>query len=131
MTKTPDPVDLHVGQRLRMRRMHLNMTQDQLAKQLGITFQQVQKYETAENRLSAGRLYRIAAILKVPVSFFFDVAGAAADPSGNGMDGHAVMDLLSSAEGVTLNRSYRGIRDPQVRKCLLDLLRILVPDEPD
>jgi transcriptional regulator with XRE-family HTH domain len=116
-----------VGQRLRLRRLQLNMTQHQLAKQLGLTFQQIQKYETAENRLSAGRLFRIAAIMIVPVSFFFEESGVETHFNGHA-DGREVMDLLSSAEGIALNRAYRGIRDPQVRKCLLDLLRILAPE---
>ena len=106
--------------------MFLNMTQDQLAKQLGLTFQQIQKYETAENRLSASRLLRIAEILTVPIDFFFDNAGSAANPYiGHKANGHEVMELLSTAEGMALNRAYRDIRDPQVRKCVLDLLRAL------
>lgn len=127
MKKSPDPIDLHVGQRLRLRRMHLNMTQDQLGKQLGLTFQQIQKYETAENRLSAGRLFRIAGILNVPVEFFFDEAAVlpSAQDAPDRAASHALFALLSSPEGATLNRAFRDIRDPQIRKCLLDLVRAL------
>jgi transcriptional regulator with XRE-family HTH domain len=120
--KSPDPVDLHVGQRLRLRRMQLNMTQDQLARQLGLAFQQIQKYEAAENRLSAGRLFRIAQILDVPVGYFFDEA--APDRQGGPRDA-ALLAHLSSAEGADLNRAFRNIPNAQIRRSLLALVRTL------
>jgi transcriptional regulator with XRE-family HTH domain len=116
-----------VGQRLRLRRMHLNMTQDQLGRQLSLTFQQIQKYETGENRLSAGRLFRIAALLSVTVEFFFADAPVALPRQSNSdeTESRALFQLLASAEGMALNKAYRGIEDPQVKKCLLELLRTL------
>ena len=128
--KVPNPIDVHVGSRVRLRRMLVGMSQEKLGEMLGLTFQQIQKYEKGANRIGASRLYQIAQILDVPVQFFFEdmaeehKAGAVsgfseADPAP------VVMDFVSSAEGLQLNRSYTRITDPNVRKRLLDLVKSL------
>ena len=129
MRKSPNPIDVHVGSRVRLRRMLIGMSQEKLGEQLHLTFQQVQKYEKGSNRIGASRLFQISQILGVPVQFFYDdldfgtghaVAGfAEAQPQDN------VMDFVSTAEGVTLNRAYARITDPQLRRRVLDLVRAL------
>ena len=115
-------VDVHVGKRIRHRRWTQGTTQQQLADQVGIKFQQIQKYETGANRVSASRLWDIARALEVPVSFFFEgMPGAeAAEPAPAGMPG----DLLSDREALELLRSYYAIPEAQRRR-LFDLARVL------
>lgn len=116
------PVDVHVGKRIRHRRWMVGMTQQQLAERVGIKFQQIQKYETGMNRVSASRLWEIATALGVAVSFFFEGLGANADqPSAeNGLPG----DLLADKEALELIRSYYAIPENQRRR-LFDLARVL------
>lgn len=117
------PVDVHVGKRIRHRRWMNGTTQQQLAEQVGIKFQQIQKYETGMNRVSASRLWDIANVLGVPVSFFFEgmesenatrESGAADMPS----------DILTDKEALELLRSYYAIPENQRRR-LFDLARVL------
>lgn len=122
------PVDIHVGKRVRHRRWMLGVTQQQLGDKVGIKFQQIQKYETGMNRVSASRLWDIAEALDVPVSFFFegfvkdagDTDSVVADVSPSGAQG----DLLSDKEALDLVRSYYAIPENQRRK-LFDLARVL------
>ena len=115
------PVDVHVGKRVRHRRWMVGMTQQQLAEKVGIKFQQIQKYETGMNRISASRLWDIADALTVPVSFFFDgLEGAAAHNS----DGIVPGDILADKEALELVRSYYAIPEHQ-RKRLFELARVL------
>lgn len=116
------PVDVHVGKRIRHRRWTMGTTQQQLADAVGIKFQQIQKYETGANRVSASRLWDIASALQVPVSFFFEgMEGAdAAEALPSGMPG----DLLSDREALELLRSYYSIPEAQRRR-LFDLARVL------
>ncbi len=128
--KNPNPVDVHVGNRVRMRRMLIGMSQERLAKELGLTFQQVQKYEKGTNRISASRLYRIAQVLGVPVQYFFeDLPSPAAAEAAGGMAetrAHAqIMDFLNSSEGLQLNRHFAAIREPEVRRSIVELVRSL------
>ena len=112
------PVDVHVGQRVRQRRWMIGMTQQQLANKVGIKFQQIQKYETGSNRVSASRLWDIAAALSVPVGFFFEgleIAGGA-EP--------ACRDVLTDKEALDLLRSYYAIPETQRRR-LFELARVL------
>ncbi|MCK5746128.1 MAG: helix-turn-helix transcriptional regulator, partial [Oricola sp.] len=106
--KQPNPIDIHVGGRIRLRRTMLGMSQEKLGEQLGITFQQVQKYEKGTNRVGASRLQNIAAILGVPVAFFFeDAPGDAGEGSTEGLSENSstyVVNFLSSSEGLQLNR---------------------------
>lgn len=115
------PVDVHVGKRIRHRRWMVGMTQQQLAERVGIKFQQIQKYETGMNRVSASRLWDIADALEVPVSFFFE--GLDGRDSGNGANGMPD-DLLSDKEALELVRSYYAIPENQRRR-LFELARVL------
>lgn len=133
--KKPNPIDTHVGSRVRLRRTMLGMSQEKLGEALGITFQQVQKYEKGSNRIGASRLQNIADVLSVPVSYFFeDAPGTSPTPRGaleeNSSD--YVVDFLSTAEGLQLNRAFVKIADPKVRKRVIDLVRSLADsnDEP-
>ncbi|MDJ0629939.1 MAG: helix-turn-helix transcriptional regulator [Rhodobacter sp.] len=117
------PVDVHVGKRVRHRRWMVGMTQQQLASRVGIKFQQIQKYETGMNRISASRLWDIADALEVPVSFFFegldDSDGMAAFEQ-SGLPG----DILADKEALELVRSYYAMPEPQRRR-LFDLARVM------
>jgi Predicted transcriptional regulators len=116
------PVDVHVGKRVRHRRWMVGMTQQQLAERVGIKFQQIQKYETGMNRVSASRLYEIATALGVPVSFFFEGLGTRADVETETAD--LPGDLLADKEALELIRSYYAIPEAQRRR-LFDLARVL------
>ncbi len=112
------PVDVHVGQRVRQRRWMVGMTQQQLGNKVGIKFQQIQKYETGTNRVSASRLWDIAAALDVPVSFFFEGLNS----EQLGVDGRG--DILTDKEAMELVRAYYSIPETQRRR-LFDLARVL------
>jgi transcriptional regulator with XRE-family HTH domain len=131
--RRPDPIDSHVGNRLRLRRKILNLSQEKLAERLGITFQQVQKYEKGTNRIGASRLYQIARILEVPVSFFFPQPEEAQSAAGmsEGAAPDYVMDFVSSSEGIELNRAFAKIRDPKVRRRVTELVRSIAAGESD
>src|SRR4029077_17308920 len=105
--KQPNPIDIHVGSRVRLRRMMLGMSQERLGEHLGITFQQIQKYEKGTNRIGASRLQHIARVLTVPVAFFFEDAPGTPTETASGMaEPHQtsyVVDFLSSNEGIQLN----------------------------
>jgi transcriptional regulator with XRE-family HTH domain len=128
--KKPNPVDAHVGSRVRLRRMLLGMSQERLGESMGLTFQQVQKYEKGVNRIGASRLFQISKILDVPVQFFFEEAPYTGD--GNAARGMAepdseafILEFLNSREGLELNRAFVKIGDPKVRKSVVDLVRAL------
>jgi transcriptional regulator with XRE-family HTH domain len=141
MTGRPHPIDLHVGQRVRMRRTLMGMSQEELGRRLGLTFQQVQKYEKGANRISASRLAEIAGILEVAPTFFFDaMEGEAADavPGGWHHNGHAANGdgsrvasgdaHVDTTEGLQLNRAFARIADPKVRRCVIEFVRSLSED---
>ena len=128
--KKANPVDAHVGSRVRLRRMLLGMSQERLGESMGLTFQQVQKYEKGVNRIGASRLFQISKILDVPVQFFFEEAPYTGD--GNAARGMAepdseafILEFLNSREGLELNRAFVKIGDPKVRKSVVDLVRAL------
>ncbi|MEX0955290.1 MAG: helix-turn-helix transcriptional regulator [Rhizobiaceae bacterium] len=127
--KKPNPIDVHVGSRIRLRRNMLGMSQEKLGEMLGITFQQIQKYEKGVNRVGASRLQAIASILSVPPAFFFeDAPGMDNAPSGGFAEESGVnyiVDFLSSTEGLRLNRSFVKISDTNVRKKIVDLVESL------
>lgn len=130
--KSPNPIDVHVGGRIRLRRMMLSMSQEKLGDALGITFQQIQKYEKGSNRVGASRLQHIASILKVPVSFFFeDAPGAPTEAQGfsEAPGSSYVVDFLSSSEGLALNRAFVRISDPKVRRKIVDLVQAIASEE--
>lgn len=129
MKQNPHPVDIHVGSRVRLRRNLLGLSQERLAKALGLTFQQVQKYERGTNRVSASRLYEIGQILDVPIAFFFedmpaidDIPSVAAEASAAeeaGLD----PTFLSQRESVNLVKAYYQIEDVNLRRSLSDLVK--------
>jgi len=127
--KSPDEIDAHIGRQVRMRRKMAGMSQEKLGEQLGVTFQQVQKYEKGANRIAASRLYQIADVLSTPLSYFLPEAG-----EGDGQPGFAekqtafVMDFVSTAEGVELNRSFTRISNARVRRRLIDLVSELAKE---
>ena len=119
------PVDVHVGKRVRHRRWLIGMTQQQLAERVGIKFQQIQKYETGANRVSASRLWDIADALEVPVSFFFEgLQETPAEESANADTATVPADLLGDKEALDLVRSYYAIPENQRRR-LFELARVL------
>jgi transcriptional regulator with XRE-family HTH domain len=135
--KLPNPIDVHVGGRVRMRRMMIGMSQEKLGESLGLTFQQVQKYEKGANRIGASRLYQIGRVLGVSIEYFYDGldpddAGAAFSPRSKAPAGFDI-DILSTAEGIQLNSAFFAIRDPKLRKRVLDLIKMLggMPDTAD
>lgn len=133
--KKPNPTDMHVGSRIRLRRNMLGMSQEKLGENLGITFQQIQKYEKGTNRVGASRLQAIANILGVPVAFFFeDLPGH----EGGGNRGFAedtsaafALEFCTSAEGLQLNRAFVRITDMKVRRRIIDLVKSLASDDAD
>lgn len=130
--KSPNPIDVHVGGRVRLRRMLVGMSQEKLAEQLGITFQQVQKYEKGMNRIGASRLYETARILSVPVSFFYDELTGPAAGRGGLAEGEAegyVSDFMGSREGLRLMKAFMAIGDPRVRRRIIDLVETLAADK--
>ena len=124
--KAPNPIDRHVGSRVRMRRMMLSMSQEKLGDALGLTFQQVQKYEKGANRIGASRLQHIAAILQVPVSFFFEGSPESAHEGPRGL-GEApspayVSDFLATSDGLALTKAFVRIKDAKTRRRIVDLV---------
>lgn len=129
--KAPNPIDKHVGSRVRMRRMMISMSQEKLGERLGITFQQVQKYEKGTNRIGASRLQQIATILGVPVSFFFEGAPQADNSPSGFSDGGSpayVSDFLATSEGLALSKAFMKVTDPKVRRRIVDLVEAMVAD---
>lgn len=122
-----DEVDAHVGRRLRRRRTALGITQDQLGKALGLTFQQIQKYEKGQNRIGAGRLYRIAEFLSVPVQYFFDELEGEneAPPSPGDMTEAEIHAFAASPEGQALLSGFVRIGEPMTRRRLVELVTTL------
>ena len=126
--KQANPIDIQVGNRVRIRRMLIGMSQEKLGDLLGLTFQQVQKYEKGVNRIGAGRLYEVARILNVPVDFFYEGVG---DPAG-ALDSEMappVLEFVSSSEGLQLSLAFMKIKDSKVRKRVLDLVKSLSEEE--
>ncbi|HVL72389.1 MAG TPA: helix-turn-helix transcriptional regulator [Beijerinckiaceae bacterium] len=133
-TKAPNPVDKHVGSRVRMRRMLVGLSQEKLGDALGITFQQVQKYEKGTNRIGASRLHQIARVLQVPVEFFYEGAPQMhGDEPGfrESQPPGYVADFLSTTEGLDLMKAFLGIKDPRVRRRIVELVRVLGQEEKD
>lgn len=133
MAATPDPVDVHVGNRLRSRRVLVGMSQESLATNIGLTFQQVQKYERGANRIGASRLFEFSQILGVPVSYFFEdvpsaEGGSATTSRSKSSAGGGDEDSLARRETLELVRAYYRIADPVVRRCMYDLATSLASD---
>lgn len=132
--KKPNPIDVHVGSRIRLRRNMIGISQEKLGERLGITFQQIQKYEKGTNRVGASRLQAIASILDVPVAFFFQDAPNLEGQPASGMEegGTAYFaSQVNTAEGLQLNRAFHKIADPKVRRRVVDLVKALAVDADD
>ena len=135
-SETPHPTDVHVGSRVKLRRLMLGMSQEQLGAKLGLTFQQVQKYERGANRIGASRLYHLGQVLDVPVSFFYDdmdpvrapaIPGGFAEPPAQAFEA----DPLRKRETIGLVEAYFEIVDTAVRRRLLEVARALAPRSED
>ncbi len=128
----PHPIDVHVGARVKLRRMILGMSQETLGKALGLTFQQIQKYEKGVNRIGASRLFELSNLLDVPIQYFYNDYGDAigGELGADGAEaGDMFMNLVNSPEGVQLCRSFSEINDPQVKKRVLDLVKSIAETE--
>lgn len=133
----PSPVDVHVGSRIRLRRTLLGMSQERLGDALGLTFQQVQKYERGVNRVGASRLFDLSRILDVPINFFYENMTDAASGGGarsatgfaESQDGFGTDDTLSKRETLELVRAYYRITDPNIRKRMFDLMKSMAPTD--
>ncbi len=126
--KRPNPVDVHVGARIRLRRNMIGLSQEKLGESLGITFQQIQKYEKGMNRVGASRLQAIGNILNVPVTFFFDdMPGQPEKPKGFDEESETtyIVGFLNSSEGIQLARAFAKISDAKIRRKVLELVRTL------
>jgi transcriptional regulator with XRE-family HTH domain len=131
----PNPIDKHVGSRLRMRRLTLDMSQTDIADALGLTFQQVQKYEKGSNRISASRLQHLSQILQVPVPFFFEGAPAASGVRQAAAKGTAdapspayVTDFLATSDGLSLVKAFMCIGNPKLRRSIVRLVEEVTPE---
>ena len=133
MAKASNIIDVYVGARLRMRRTGIGMSQSRLGELLGVTFQQIQKYEKGSNRISASRLQQTARALEVPPSYFFEGAPTQSPELGFAEDSGQsyVVDFLASSEGLQLNRAFLRVRDPKVRRRIVDLVLSLASEEPE
>lgn len=133
-----NPIDVYVGGRVKTKRKSMKLTQQDLAKALGLTFQQVQKYERGANRISASKLHMISQTLKEPIAYFFDgiesgngqVPGFSEDPASYGGDAiKEVLNFASSDEGLELNQAFGDIKDPKVRRYLVGLFQAIADAE--
>jgi transcriptional regulator with XRE-family HTH domain len=132
--KAPNPTDKHVGSRVRMRRMMLGMSQEKLGDALGLTFQQVQKYEKGTNRIGASRVQQIAHILQVPVSFFFEggpspASSGRAEGMGEAPSPAYVSEFLSTSDGLALTKAFMRIEDAKLRRRIVDLVEQIASRE--
>jgi transcriptional regulator with XRE-family HTH domain len=130
--KAPNPIDVHVGKRLRMRRLMLDMSQEQLGEALNLTFQQVQKYEKGANRVGASRLHQLSKVLQVPIEFFFEGGPkSAAGITGKAAPLTDVSDFMSSSDGLALTRAFVQIKDAKLRRCIVDVVEKIAGIEHD
>lgn len=128
--KRPNPTDVYVGSRIRMRRKMMGLSQEKLGEKLGITFQQIQKYEKGTNRVGASRLQAMSDALEVPVSFFFPESSPSGPPGMQEESATFMMDFMSTSEGLDLTRAFIRIRNPKVRRKIVELVRALSEDKP-
>jgi transcriptional regulator with XRE-family HTH domain len=131
-TKAPNPVDRYVGSRVRMRRIMLGMSQEKLGDALGLTFQQVQKYEKGTNRVGASRIQQISEILQVPVSSLFEGGPSGTTNTEEFSEGTSpayVSDFLATSEGLALTRAFTRITDAKLRRSIVDLVEQIAARE--
>ena len=132
MQKSPNPVDKHVGSRVRLRRLMLDLSQTRLANALGVTFQQVQKYEKGTNRISASRLQHMSHVLKVPIPFFFEGLPSIAKGSKKSPDAPFpgyISDFLASSEGLSLIKAFMDIKRPSLRRSIVHLVEEMADND--
>lgn len=131
--RSPNPIDIHVGTRVRLRRQVMKMSQEKLGDQLGVTFQQVQKYERGANRVGASRLWKMSQVMEVPVGFFFDGLGHENAITEFAEDDQMpiVYDFINSTDGVNLAKAVSQIKNKAVRRQILELARSLAKDAVD
>jgi transcriptional regulator with XRE-family HTH domain len=129
--KQANPVDMQVGNRVRIRRMLIGMSQERLGELLGLTFQQVQKYEKGINRIGAGRLFDVSRILGVPIDYFYEGAQMSGQAGFAEDSAPPVMEFVSSGEGLQLSLAFMKIKDAKVRKRVLDLVKSLAEEEAE
>ena|SRR5437879_13417 len=129
----PNPIDRHVGLRIRMRRKELGISQERLAESIGLTFQQVQKYERAANRVSASKLWEMARALSTTISYFYDGLGDVLETPGSNVPRETLQDFLLTPEGMELAAAFPKIPTGRVRRRMLDLVRAMAgePDTPE
>jgi transcriptional regulator with XRE-family HTH domain len=137
-SRRPNPIDIHVGSRVRLRRMLLGISQEKLGERLGLTFQQVQKYEKGVNRIGASRLFDLSTVLGVPISFFYEDAPtgeARVQPMGGFAEGPPadsnILEFLSTREGLELNKAFARIQDAKSRRAIIELVRALAGIESE
>jgi transcriptional regulator with XRE-family HTH domain len=123
--KPPNPVDRHVGSRVRMRRIMLGMSQERLGEGLGLTFQQIQKYEKGTNRIGASRIQQISEILQVPVSFLFEGSPGSSAVFSEAPSPTYIADFLATAEGLALVRAFTNIPDIKLRRAIVDMVELI------
>ena len=123
--KNPNPIDTHVGSRVRMRRLILSMSQEKLADAIGLTFQQVQKYEKGTNRMGSSRLQQIANVLKVPVTFFFEGAPGQSKQDGKAQSPAFVFDFLATSDGLALTKAFMRINDAKLRRSIVKTVEVI------
>jgi transcriptional regulator with XRE-family HTH domain len=130
----PNPIDIHVGRRVRLRRKEMGLSQEGLAARLDLTFQQIQKYERGSNRISASKLYAISCILKVQVGFFYEGLEDPASPHGGNYSAtwsSVIEDLLAEPNGPALAEAFLSIRRRSVRKSVVELMQALAANAQD
>ena len=120
--KHPNPIDVHVGSRVRTRRLALGISQERLGAALGLTFQQVQKYEKGTNRISASRLQHVSRILQVPIEYFFEGTPGQPRPKGNAPSLTYVSDFLATTDGLALAKAFTKINHVKVRHHIVKLV---------
>jgi transcriptional regulator with XRE-family HTH domain len=131
--KPPNPVDRHVGSRVRMRRIMLGMSQERLGEGLGLTFQQIQKYEKGTNRIGASRIQQISEILQVPVSFLFEGSPGSSTHFGEAPSPAYVADFLATSDGLALIRAFTRVPDIKLRRAIVEMVELIASggDEAD
>ena len=130
LDRSPNPIDRHVGLRIRLRRKELNISQERLAESIGLTFQQIQKYERAANRVSASKLFEMAQALSTNIAYFYEGLSDHPAPVGADKPRDAVQDFLLTAEGIELATAFPQIPRGRVRRRILDLVRAMA-GQPD
>jgi len=131
LDRAPNPIDRHVGLRIRMRRKELGVSQERLAESIGLTFQQVQKYERAANRVSASKLWEMARALNTSIAYFYEGLSSTPEPPGSNLPRETVQDFLMTPEGLELASSFPKISQGRLRRKILDLVRVMAEESDD